>query len=66
MPQGIQCIECKHYLFNRRCEAFGADGEFSEDDKIPMEIFNGEFDHSNPWPNAENPQDNGIRFEPKQ
>lgn len=64
MSQGVQCIECKHYLFNRRCKAFDADNDLAESGKIPMEIFSGEFNHLNPYPSADNPQDNGIRFEP--
>lgn len=56
MPQGFQCINCKHYIFGRFCDAFP--------EEIPMEIYSGEFDHALPYPDAKSPQDNGIRFEP--
>lgn len=57
------CRYCKNIMSinsdNRRlfvkCKAF---------DAIPDEILSGYFDHRNPYPNAENPTDNGIRFEP--
>lgn len=54
------CLECKHFYFDNgeinACDAFP--------DGIPEDIILGEFDHSNPYPDADNPQDNGIRFEP--
>ena len=31
---------------------------------IPGKIILGEFIHTEPYPDADNPQDNGIRFEP--
>jgi hypothetical protein len=55
-----QCEECVHFLWFKRgfkfaiCEAFP--------DGIPVDICSGEFDHNNPYPNANNPEDNGIRF----
>jgi hypothetical protein len=36
------CNLCKHYLFNLKCTAFP--------EGIPMEILNGENDHSKPFP----------------
>ena len=53
------CMECEHYNYRGEaftCEAFPGG--------IPEEIITGEFEHNKPWPNEENPQDNGIRFEP--
>jgi len=55
MPQSFQCILCQHFEGLNTCEAF---------DEIPYEIISGQFDHVNPWPDADNPQDNGIRHEP--
>lgn len=48
--QSDQCLTCKHYWGVARCEAFN--------DKIPDEIINGLFDHSEPHPG-----DNGIQWE---
>lgn len=48
--QSIQCLMCKHFDGDMKCEAFPKE--------IPQEIFNGEYDHSKPYPG-----DNGIRFE---
>ena len=45
------CTYCKHATGFRSCEAFG-DGE------IPLPIWDGENDHTAPYPG-----DNGIRFE---
>lgn len=54
------CLECKHFDFDNDeanvCEAFP--------DGIPDEIIMGDFDHTQPYPNADEPEDNGIRFEP--
>lgn len=52
MSISTQCLECKHYTGFCTCEAFP--------EKIPQEIFDGTFDHINEYPN-----DNGIRFEPR-
>jgi len=49
-----QCYKCKNYMGMNTCLAFK---------KIPKKIITGEFNHSNPYPNAEKPTDNGIRFE---
>jgi hypothetical protein len=46
-------IEDDHVLF---CAAFK--------DGIPDNIVYGGFDHRKPYPNADHPTDNGIRFEP--
>lgn len=46
-----QCLYCKHYKMQKTCEAFPKE--------IPQEIFDGSFDHSNPYEG-----DNDIRFEP--
>lgn len=47
------CFNCHHFkrsdLSERRCSAFG---------NIPLEIWNGQNDHTKPYP-----KDNGIRFE---
>lgn len=54
-----QCIKCKNVFKNgppENCKAFPK--------RIPEEIITGDFDHRNPYPNAEHPTDNGIRFEP--
>ena len=56
MPITKQCINCKHYLGALDCAAFPV--------RIPSDILTGQFDHTEPYPNAENPKDNGIRFEP--
>lgn len=52
------CFECAHYGGGSTyaCAAFP--------DGIPDEILVMAFDHSQPWPSADDPQDNGIRFEP--
>lgn len=53
-----QCEDCKHYnMETSACDAFPGG--------IPDEIYLGDFDHRNPYPNADEPEDNGIRFEPK-
>lgn len=49
--QSNQCIECIHYTGEIQCAAFP--------ERIPDEIIEGEFDHSNPHKG-----DSGIRFEP--
>jgi hypothetical protein len=51
-----QCIFCKHYeiewgIFAGTCKAYP--------DGVPLEIWSGEIDHSEPYPD-----DNGIQFEP--
>jgi len=52
-----KCIRCKYYdPKSGTCAAFPGG--------IPDDIYFGSFDHVNPYPNAENPTDNGIRFEP--
>jgi len=53
----IQCDNCNHFRSGNECDAFP--------DGIPLDIIAGEFDHRNPYPNAEHPTDRGIRFEPK-
>ena len=50
------CDGCNHLDYNLACAAFP--------DGIPQEILSGHFDHHNPWPDADNPKDHGIRFEP--
>lgn len=50
MTISTQCLECKHYTGLSTCKSFP--------DKIPQEIFDGTFDHTNEYPG-----DNGIRFE---
>lgn len=53
-----QCIFCEHFKGARTCEAFpDLDNEAGA---IPLPIFDGEFDHRQPWPG-----DGGIRWEPK-
>ncbi len=50
------CGKCKHIIRkDLSCAAFP--------NGIPDDILEREFDHRNPYPNAENPEDNGIRFE---
>jgi len=50
------CDKCKHIIRkDLSCPAFPAG--------IPDDILEREFDHRKPYPNAENPEDNGIRFE---
>jgi hypothetical protein len=53
-----QCFLCSHFHGSRKmtCDAF--------QNGIPKEMFTGEHDHREPWPNADDPQDNGVRFEP--
>ena len=50
MTISTQCLMCRHYTGFSTCEAFP--------DKIPQEIFDGTFDHTEEYPG-----DNGIRFE---
>ena len=56
-----QCEQCVHFLWFKRglkipvCKAFPKG--------IPAEICSGKFDHTEPYPNAQDPEDNGIRFE---
>lgn len=52
MPTVATCMECKHYIIDRTCNAFP--------DYIPDEIWEGKDDHSKPLPE----QDNDIVFEP--
>ena len=49
MPISLQCYECKHYIDGVTCMAF---------EKIPEEIYTGEFDHTEPYPG-----DQGYRYE---
>lgn len=49
--QSDQCLECKHYEGMHVCKAYP--------EKIPMEIFTGQHDHTEPYEG-----DNGIQFEP--
>lgn len=51
MSQSGQCIGCKHYTMSATCEAFP--------DKIPHEIFSGQFVHTKPYPG-----DHGILYDP--
>lgn len=44
------CMECKHYLIDKECDAFKL---------IPDSIWHGENDHTKPLPN----QGNDIVFE---
>lgn len=46
-----QCILCAHYQMLKECDAFP--------DGIPDEIFDGTFDHREPYDG-----DHGIRFIP--
>lgn len=64
-----QCLFCKHYRgsgdnYDPKCDAFPVPvkrkGQWSIS-SIPMDIYRGEFDHTNPYPG-----DNGIRYEPKE
>lgn len=50
-----QCATCVHFKEDRLCSAF-------PDNNIPLAIITNEFDHSNPWPDAEDPKDRGIRY----
>ena len=50
MTLSTQCLMCKHYTGFSTCDAFP--------EKIPQEIFDGTFDHTEGYPG-----DNGIRFE---
>ena len=45
-------MNCKHYIIDRKCNAFT--------DEIPLEIWQGDNNHSKPLPD----QDNDIVFEP--
>jgi len=53
--QGYKCFICDHY--NEKSVIFKCDAFL---DKIPSEIFTGEFDHTKKHPD----QDNNILFEP--
>ena len=55
------CPMCKHVISfiateNITCRAFP--------EGIPEVFVQGELAHTEPYPDADNPQDNGIRFEP--
>ena len=58
----IDCLFCTHFIGklagdnSPSCKAFSGG--------IPKVILQGKHDHRNPYPNAINPQDNGVRFEP--
>ena len=56
------CYSCKH--FDADNEEVMVCGAFRNG--IPTEILYSDFDHTQPYPDADNPQDNGIRFEPIQ
>ena len=56
------CYTCKHH--DKENEE--ADVCLAFPDGIPNEILLSYFDHTQPYPDADNPQDNGIRFEPIQ
>jgi len=47
-----QCIECKYYRFQIKCDAFP--------DRIPQEIFDGEILHNKKYKT----QNNNITYEP--
>lgn len=51
-----QCGGCLNYTMFFTCKAFP--------ERIPEEIVTGLFLHTEPYPNAKNPTDHGIRFEP--
>ena len=55
-----KCFRCKHFNHddeeNNTCTAFP--------DGVPNKILYSQFDHTEPYPDADNPQDNGITFEP--
>jgi len=51
-----QCCGCLNYTFFGTCKAFPK--------QIPDEIFTGLFDHAEPYPDAKNPTDHGIRYDP--
>ena len=51
-----QCILCKNFLKDLTCSAFPSG--------IPAEILTQKFDHSKPYPDIENREDNGILYEP--
>jgi hypothetical protein len=51
-----QCNDCvNRYWGTITCLAFP--------ERIPHDIINGDHDHRLPYPDAENPTDQGIRFE---
>lgn len=52
-PTCFYCIHHSDIMSERKCEAFP--------DGIPLEIWNGQNDHSEPFPG-----DNGIQFQPIQ
>lgn len=56
MSFSVQCGGCLNYTMLGTCKAYP--------DRIPTEIFTGLFDHTKPYPNAKNPTDHGIRYEP--
>lgn len=57
------CVDCVHYTGTAgmigkeglSCKAFP--------NGIPLNVFYAKFIHTQPYPNAEQPTDNGIRFE---
>ena len=51
-----QCGRCRNYTYSGTCKAFPK--------QIPEEIYTGLFDHTKPYPNAKNPTDHGIRYDP--
>ena len=56
------CFRCRHFDLSVRKGNFCSAFPFPF--RIPNEILYSQFDHTEPYPNAENPKDNGIRFEP--
>jgi hypothetical protein len=70
-PPSELCAVCKYFMGHKVVEMVedGIEGDhvlfcaaFKEG--IPDDIVYGGFDHRKPYPNAEHPADNGIRFEP--
>lgn len=54
---GSDCSLCRHRIGDTRtCDAFPQG--------IPEVIWRAEFDHHEPYPDANNPKDHGIRYEP--
>ena len=58
MDFSIVCNRCRHITGKRKCHAFSPFGITDESALIPLPIWLGEHDHTEPYPG-----DGGIQFD---